>query len=237
MSKQLARIVALAAVAALAIVAFASASASAATWTVEGKTLTEGTANGLAVNATLKKESTAVLKGEVLGQEFLLTSTKLTSLNGLIYQELPGVAKDEGVLEFSELTLDKPAGCKVKGGVVKTKQLTSELVPHPKGEGEEGNNRGYDKFFPEEGEVFTTITLEGCAAAGPYNVKGVVYGQGEAWGTEKAEQPLTFSPTVNSTLGGSLTLGVKPATLTAEGVNHLAVKTEEGNLKTFGADK
>jgi hypothetical protein len=209
----------------LAIAAFASASASAATWTVEGKALTEGTANGVAVNAALQKETVAVLEGEVLGQPFLLTSKKLTSTGGLIYQAAPGVAKDEGVLEYTELTVDKPSGCKVKNGVVKTKQLTSELVAH------EGTNHAFDKFFPEEGEVFATITLEGCAVAGSYNVKGVVYGEGNEWGVSKVEQPLALSPAINSTLGGSLTLGVKPATLTMSGVNTLA------SGLSFGADK
>ena len=223
--KHLAKIIGLAVMAALAISAFASASASAATWTVEGAKLSgEGTANGVAANASLT--GTGELKGEVLGTKITLTATTLTSSSGTIFQE-GTKAKDSGFLEFSGLSVDG-AACKVKEPV-KTKSLTSELVDHS------GSTHAFDKFFPEEGETFATVTLEvasglPCPIAGSYNVKGTVYGEGNVWGTPGATQTLLFNPTINSTLGGSLTLGTKPAELFVDADNTLA------SGKSFSAD-
>jgi hypothetical protein len=221
--KHVVKIIGLAVMAALAISAFASASASAATWTVEGAKLEEGTAKGVSASAKLKTGTTAVLEGELLGQEFVLTSTTLSSSSGTIFQE-GTKAKDSGVLEFSGLSVDKPSPTCAVESPIKTKSLTSELVDHS------GSTKAYDKFFPEEGEVFATIKVSGCAVAGSYNVKGVVYGEAEAWGVSLASQPLKFNPTINATLGGSLTLGTKAAKLSAEGVNTLA------SGKAFSAD-
>lgn len=182
----------------------------------------EGTANGVKAHAVLKEGTTATLKGEVLNSKVTITATTLSSSSGTIFQE-GTLAKDSGILEFSGLSVDEPAGCKVKSPI-KTKELTSELVDHA------GNEHAYDKFFPETGEVFATVTIEGCAIAGSYNVKGKVYGEANKWATPAAKQPLAFSPAINTTLGGELTLGTKPAELTLEGVNTL----ESG--KSFSAD-
>ena len=220
--KHLGKIIGLAVMAALVISAFASASASAATWTVEGTKLGEGTANGVSAHAVLKTGTVGTLKGTLLGKKFVLTAATLSSSSGTIFQE-GAKAKDSGFLEFSNLTVHEPAGCTVESPI-KTKALTSELVDHS------GSADAYDKFFPEEGEVFATIKVSGCAVAGSYNVKGVVYGTAEEWGKALAVQPLTFNPTINATLGGSLTLGSNAAELFAEGENTLA------SGKSFSAD-
>jgi hypothetical protein len=220
--KYLRKILGLAAVGALTITAFVSASASAATWTVEGAKLSEGTSNGVSFNAGLKTGTVAALAGTLLGQEVLLTAHHVTCTNCTFF--IVGLAADwEGVLDFSNFTVDKPAGCKVKEPI-STKALKGELVDHS------GSERMYEKVLPAEGEVFATITVEGCAVAGSYNVKGVVYGEGEKWGTSLAAQPLKFTPAINTTLGGSLTLGTSVATLSAEGVNTLT------SGKKFSAD-
>jgi hypothetical protein len=148
---------------------------------------------------------------------------------GTIFQE-GNVAKDSGILTFSGLTVDEPAGCAVESPI-KTKPLTTELVTHKffdmyeiggiKFKVETTSARAYDKFFPEEGEVFATIKVTGCAVAGSYNLKGVVYGEAEEWGVERVSQQLNFSPGVNATLGGSLTLGSNAAELTASATTHL----------------
>jgi hypothetical protein len=222
--RHLVKVMGLAVMAALAISAFASASASATPkWTVEGVGLGEGTSKGIKAHAVLKTGSTAKLEGEILGQKFKLTATTLSSKNGTIFQEATK-AKDSGILVFSGLSVDEPVGCGVESPI-ETKALTSELVEHS------GSTRAYDKFFPEEGEVFATVKVTGCAVAGSYNVKGFVFGQAEEWGKELTKQPLLFNPEINETLKGSLTLGVKPAKLFAEGVNTL--ESEQG----FSADK
>jgi hypothetical protein len=212
------KILGVAVMASLAISAFAAASASASHWTVggSGATLTEATN----VEASLKPETSAKLVGTLLGQTFELTATTLSSSgwegtgSATIYQE-GLLSKAKGRLSFSGLTVDKPSGCTVTSPIV-TKNLTAELIDHT------GNEHAFVKFFPEEGATFATIVVKGCAVAGSYPVKGTVYGEGNVWGTETAEQPLNFSPAINETLGGALTLGVNPATLTAEGINKLS---------------
>ena len=212
--KHLAKLIGLAVMAALVISAFASASASAATWTVEGAKLGEGTANGVPAHASLKSGASAMMRVTLLGKKFAITAATFSSLGGTIFQEGTR-AKASGVLEFSGLTVHEPAGCTVEAPI-KTKALTGELVDHS------GSSLAYAKFVPEEGEVFTTLKISGCAIAGSYNLKGVVYGQGEEWGKELKFQPLKFSPTINSTLGGSFTAGSNSAELFMESENTLA---------------
>jgi hypothetical protein len=230
-NKRLAKVVGLAIVAVLAISAFASASASAAQWTVEGAKIK---AEGEAASAKLKTGTSGTLTGTLLGQEFVLTASALKSESGLLFQE-GTKATFSGFLSFSGFTVHKPAGCKVKEPI-KTRELTGELVDHA------GSEHAFARFRPseiKEGkkvfiETFATVTVEGCAVAGSYQVKtGLttgVYGEAEKWGTSLAEQPLKFTPAINATPGGTLTLGTSVATLSAEGVNTLT------SGKKFSAD-
>jgi hypothetical protein len=140
------------------------------TWKVEGSSL--GTGESRNVTAQLKAGTTATLKGTLLGQQFELTATALSSAGwggvGSATIEQSGTsAKARGRLSFSGLTVDKPAGCTVTEPIV---------------------------------------------------MKAV-------------SQPLLFSPAINTTLGGALTMGTNAATLTAETTNHL----ETGQI--FGAVK
>ena len=196
--------------ASLALLAVAGTSAQAATWTVEGSKISEK----ISLESGLKKETTAKLVGKVLGSEIVITAQKMAGSEGVIIQS-GSVAKTSGIIEFSELSVDTPAGCKVESPI-KTKTLTSEAVDHS------GNVHAFGKAFPEEGEVFATIKISGCAIAGSYNVKGTVYGEAEEWGTALATQPIKTTPAINETLGGSLTLGTSAATMTAESVGNLA---------------
>jgi hypothetical protein len=221
--KNLAKVVGLAMAIALVTSAFAAASASATTWSVSGSPLAEGKANGKTVNASLKAGTTATLKGKLLGQEFVLHATTLSSENGLIYQE-GSAAKDSGVLVFSGLSVEKPSPACEVASPIKTKPLASELTMDVG-----GSETAYDKFVPAEGLVFATITVKGCAVAGSYNVKGEVFGEGNEYGVEETPQPLNFSPAINASQGGSLTLGSNAAELTLEGENTLSPAA------TFGA--
>jgi hypothetical protein len=177
----------------------------------------------------MKEGTTATLKLTLFGQPLDLTASTLASAgwggvgSATIKQE--GTKASATVtLGFSGLKVDRPAGCTVAEPLV-TRDLTAEVVEHPTSE------HAYVKFFPEEGETFATIVVKNCAVAGSYPVKGTVYGEGDVWGTESVNQPLNFSPAINETLKGALTLGVKPAKLTAEGTNHLASEV------AFGAEK
>ncbi|MCW2982184.1 MAG: hypothetical protein JWO14_3911 [Solirubrobacterales bacterium] len=218
--KHLAKIISLAAMAALMISAVAAASASAHTWKIAGTSLSGS--NG--VTAELASGTHATLTGTLLGQEFVLDAGHLTSEEGKITQN-GTVAEDSGKLIFSELTVTKPANCSVTSPI-KTKALKTELVAHT------GSTHAFDKFAPASGEVFATIEVTGCSVEGLYNVKGTTYGEAETWGNELVAQPLAFSPAINTTLGGALTLGSNAATLTASGLNHLS-GTNVG--KVFGA--
>jgi len=221
--KHLAKILGLAVTAALVISAVAAAAASAHTWTISGSNLASGSSETVA--AELAAGSTATLTGTLLGQEFVLNSTKLTSEEGKITQG--SNAEDSGKLVFSELTVVKPAGCHVTSPI-RTKALKTELVSRT------GDEQAYDKFTPASGETFATIEVFGCAVEGLYNVKGVAYGKGNAWGTEAVNQPLEFTPAINELFGAGLTLGTNPATLTANGTNHL---TGPHAGQVFGAIK
>jgi hypothetical protein len=213
----------LAIVVALTIGAFASASASAATWTVEGSKLSEGTANGLPTSTKLKAGTTATLKSTLLGQEFVLTASSLSISSGTIFQE-GSKAKGSGVLELSGLSIDKPAGCSVESPI-KTKALTSELVDVA------GNENRFQKIFPEEGEVLATIKVSGCALAGSYNLKGVIYALDSPWGILLALMLWAINTHINHTAAGSgVTLGASPAELSAE------FETGLSSGKKFGGD-
>jgi hypothetical protein len=226
--KHLLRTLGLALMAVMAFGAIAVASAQATIteaghWKVAGTKLAEGTTNGKGVNANLKAGTTATLKGELLSIKVKITAGTLSATEGLIYNAPK--AHDEGFLNFGSLTVVEPAGCTAVGtsgaSTITTTKLTSQLVDHST------STHAYDKFFTEtvegEPEAIAKVKLTGakCLIAGTYPVKGTVYGEGNVWGTEIAEQPLVFSPAINATLGGSLTLGPNPATFEAEVINTL----------------
>jgi hypothetical protein len=224
--KHLLRTLGLALMAVMAFGAIAVASAQATIteaghWKVAGTKLAEGTSKG--VGAKLKTGTTATLKGELLSIKVTITAGTLSATEGLIYNKPK--AHDEGFLNFGSLTVVEPANCTAVSttgaSTITTSKLTSQLFDHST------STHAYDKFFTEtvegEPEAFAKVKLTGakCAVAGTYPVKGTVFGEGNVWETEVAEQPLKFSPTINTTLGGSLTLGPNPATLEAEAINTL----------------
>lgn len=220
--RNLARIVGLVVVSLIAITVVQSAVASAATWTVEGKKLSEGTANGLASEAALEIGTTATFKGKVLGQEFVLTAKKVSSSSGTIFQE-GTKAKSSGAYEFSELTVDKPAGCTVSSPI-KTNAMTGELVDHS------GSSDLFEKFVPEEGETIATIKISGCAIAGSYPLKGTFYGEDGIWGLIRRILGLNINGTVNTTLSGTITFAGGCIDFSAS----ISITLSTG--KEFGAD-
>ncbi|MCW2982188.1 MAG: hypothetical protein JWO14_3915 [Solirubrobacterales bacterium] len=191
--------------------ALAAASASAHTWKIDGSNLS-GSAN---VALELPAGTVATLTATLLGQEVIIDMSHLTSEEGKITQN-GTVAEDSGKLIFSGVTVRKPSNCDVTSPI-KTKALKTELVAH------NGSTHFFDKFVPASGEVFSTIEVTGCSLEGLYNLKGSFYGEGETWGNELVNEPLAFSPAINTTLGGSLTWGSNPGTLTMHVLEHLSV--------------
>lgn len=220
------KILGLAVMAALALSVFTAASAPAATWKVEGASLSHGESRN--ATAALKEGTGLTLTGTILGQHFHITFTSLFSTgwsggSGSINQS-GTIAKLILRYIFSSIHIHTPAGCTVTSPF-ETKNLTAEVVSHKESE------TAYVKFFPEEGETLGTIVVKGCAVAGSYPLKGVFYGEGNKFGEEFVNQKLNFSPTINTILGGNVTLGTGPATLTAETTYHLESGSKFGVVK------
>jgi hypothetical protein len=183
----------------LACAAMTASAASARSWTVAGSTLSgsESTACKLAAGGS------AILKG---GSSIVFHATQVKCVGTPKIENVAGKGVDSGKLEFSGVTITKPLGCSVVGGVITTIALTSELIELP------GDSHGYDLFKPASGEKFMTIETTGTCA-GTYPVKGSIAGQGNVWGTEVAEQPLAFSPSIDLLTGHQLKFGGEPLTM------------------------
>jgi hypothetical protein len=210
--KHLITILGLVVLGSLAGSAFAVTSAQAHNWLSNHLKIVNNSA--LDVTIEMEPKTTAVIKGTVMGGEFLLTATTLDSDNGLLTQS-GTTAKDSGSLTLSGLTVDKPAGCTVTSPV-ETKPLTSEVVTHT------GSNLVYDKWFAETGETIATVTVTGCGIAGSYALKSKeFFSKGNEFGVEVVNQPFEFSEAINKTLKGSMTLAGNAVEFTASTTTHL----------------
>lgn len=208
--------IALAAFAALGAVLASSAVAGtpvteAAAWTKtvggETKTIAE---EGITCRHTAGEEN-FVFKSKVLGQNLKMTGTGISCTGAKVVTTGSGatsMAGAEGVIEFSSITVNEPAGCVAPN--VKTNTLVADLQMDSV-----NKNNGYVKFTPKTGTTFANIKLEKCAAAGTYPVNGVVYGQATSPTNEhKVNQQVAGNETTHAM--SSLTLGKEAATLTGE---------------------
>jgi len=214
--------IALVASLALAAVFAGSASATATTtksfWTTGGAALASGSTAAVKCSAA----ENFILKGTVAGAETEIKATTLECPSGAVIKQEGEQAIATGTLKFSGLTVLKPAGCKTNASIT-TKALTAKTFM-------EGTTV-YTKFEPTTETTFANVPLTECAAEGTYPAKGVVFGQASnPTGVEAANQPLTFSGTINTTAGGSLTLGTNPATISGKANNELV------SGATFSAD-
>ena len=194
-------------VAVLAMTAVAASAANASEWYI-GATKLSGSEE---VKAEASEKFT--LESEVLGAKFKLTATTLSCAGCTISN--PG-AKSAGKLSFTGLTVDEPAGCSVASPIT-TNALVDEVIMDPS-----GGEATFDKFTPAEGTTFVNIKITNCAAAGTYPVKGTVTGRSNNTGVAAIKQPLTFNAAEQTTGGGALTLGNKPASLTGKALNYLS---------------
>jgi hypothetical protein len=219
-------IVGLAMVASLAICAVAVASASATTWKANGSLFTNGQSETVTASNSSSLGGTGfTLESKVLGKAFKLTATTLTGSEVKISQS-GSEALDSGKLIFSGLTVVEPSGCGVE--TITTEPLSSKL------ETKTGLTSGLaDHLFPTSGETFAKIKVTTCAIAGTYPVKGSVYGETNKLGVLAVNQPLKFSPAINTAAGGKLLLGTEEAKLTGTGINTLS-GTNAG--KSWGAE-
>jgi len=189
--------------------AFATATTTKSFWREAGTKLSSGTTKAVKCSAG----ASFILKGTVAGAETEIKAAKLECPSGDVIKQEGEQAIATGTLKFSELTVLKPAGCKTNASIT-TKALTAKTFM-------EGTTT-YERFAPTEGEVFANVPLTECAAEGTYPAKGNVFGQASnPTGTEAANQPLTFSGAINTTAGGSLTLGTNAATISGVANNEL----------------
>jgi len=198
----------LALAAVLASSAFATATTAKSYWSVAGTSLASGETAAIICSAAEGQDF--VLGGTVAGTEAEISATSLECPSGGVIKQEGEHAVATGTLKFSGLTVRKPAGCTTSASIT-TKALTAKIYM-------EGVTV-YTRFAPTAGETgtFASISLEGCAAEGTYPIKGTLFGQwSNATETAATDQPLTFSPTIQSNAGGSMTLGSEPMGFTGK---------------------
>ncbi len=96
--------------------------------------------------------------------------------------------------------IKKPTGCKITGEEVETEELGGQVWME--------GTKALARLAPEVGTEWAEIEIEGCAIAGAYPLKGVLFGEHvNATNVSAAEQEVTFSGTINEAAGGALTFG------------------------------
>ncbi|MGH2938112.1 MAG: hypothetical protein ACRDPE_08330 [Solirubrobacterales bacterium] len=181
-------------------------------WYKNGTVLASGEANALALTCTVGEHEGAsrfVLESTVIGLPLKLTATGVSCPGGKIFNE-SGRAKATGKIKFTGVTVDEPAGCSVAGGSIESAALNSEVWME-----ENSAEKVFQRFVPASGTTLATIEFEGCALEGIFPLKGTLFGESvNSTGVEGTSQGFTFSNAINTTAGGSLTLGKSAATLT-----------------------
>lgn len=206
-SRRILKAFGLAFVVALALAAIGAASANAFTWKIAGGKLKGGEEETLTVR--LNAGSKLALRVKIGGTFFKFTSEEVVETVGTaLFQDAgTGNAESEMILELKKLKVTEPAGCTVTEPI-KTSVLAGayELV----------GGTLYEKFVPKVAAQLATFEVKGCALAAKYELKGSAFGLVEPAKTELVEQPLTFSPAINTAAGGVLTVNGAGTELTAE---------------------
>jgi hypothetical protein len=209
-------VVVLALGAVMASSAFAAATTTDTKWTWNGAVLGEGSANAKTLTAGLVEGTKGVLASEIGETALTLESTGLECIECKIENPTGGgSATGTGKLKFTGITVASNPNCQVTGGSVTTNLLTVDpdyMI----------STTNYALFKPNTGTAFATVPIVKktgltCPIAGNYIVSGTVFVQTQnATGVTARIQKVNSSGTINSTAGGSLTFGTKPATLTGE---------------------
>ena len=154
--------------------------------------------------------TSGTLTSKVLGSPFKVTFSVFETTNTVLVESGPIAVHTAAAWHFFSITVHEPAGCTV--APIQTTGLTGTAQM---GNTEATKNSVYTKFAPSSGEVLATIKLTGCAAAGSYQLKGVLYMKAvNPTSTAAVWQESLTSGEINSSQGGALTLGKEPATLT-----------------------
>jgi hypothetical protein len=223
------------ALAVMASSASAAVSTKAAQWylgTAPGTTLALGTSKAMEGKAT----ENGVLKTEIGGLPVELESTAFKCEgckieNKAVTSLTPPIAYGEGKILFENVTVKKPVGCTVTGETGAGKILTKQLTIHADWmDTTAGNEHAFVQFIPAAGAstTFAQFELSGgeCAAiGGKKNVTGSVFGEStNNTGVAAESQVIKFSEAIQTTSGGGLFVGIKPATFKGAGSFNLTSK-------------
>lgn len=179
------------------------------TWFKNGAEIPAGT--DVAVDCHASGGTTITFHGTIAGAKITLTATGAQCLGGVITNDSsPMAATDRYQLRLTGVTLDEPAGCKVPSTLT-TKELKGEIY----GDSVVAS-RAYERVVPVEGTTLLTIPIEGCALAGSYPLKGVMFSRAaSSTGVESASQEFISDEETNSFSEG-LTLAGNPVSDTKD---------------------
>lgn len=218
----------------IAISAIAASSASAGNFEESGSAAYIGPAPGT------KLTTTRVLKTEVVSEALMQMTTTIggtpikTAATGYSCLECTiensgANAVGAGKLEATGVHMVEPAKCEDGPTIISNK--VKAVLGMKKG----SSTIATIKFEPASGTTFETAKISGCAIAGSYIVKGVVYAEVVNFtGVFAKNQRLRFSPAIQTDAGeeGSLRFGANPAFITAEAQGSL-----EGGVEWAAKEK
>jgi hypothetical protein len=213
----------------VAAISAAGASAAAVTEPAEwyigaspGSTLTEDRV----LTASASTGTTFKLRSVVSGTTLEITMTGLECVeckitNSPVTEKAGAVAMGRGKLKFTGVSVDTPANCTVRNGssggaagLIETKPLVFHVDWMHEG-------KWFQHWFAATSNILATFQLEGasCPLAATYNLKGTVFSQSKNnTGVQAASHEFLFSPTIQATAGGEMSIGASVAELTGSGI-------------------
>jgi len=212
--------------------ALAAATETTGHWKVGGTALATGESRDVLCATDTETSSNFKLIGKVAGSAVEVEASGIECPEASIFQAEEGghgYARDSGKLKFTGLKVNTPAACSTSATLT-TNPLTSQIMME--------GTKVYDRFKPSSGMTIVVVAISGCAANGNYALKGTLFGLAthvangfhvaNATNEERAAQTLEFSGGINSTAGGTLTLGTEPAELTGALLSSLEVGSNFG---------
>jgi hypothetical protein len=206
----------------IACSASAAVSTTAAKWFANGTALTE-TALGLTVKGVAAHDTFTTEIGTTK-VHFTIPAVSCDATcvarNRPITSKAGAVATGGVKLRFESVSVVEPAGCTVTSEAgISGQILTKSLALHADWmDTMTTNKKAFVQFIPETGTTIAQFELSGgeCAGiSGKRNISGSFFAESKNnTGVESKIQELVFSPAVQSTSGGGLLVGTKPAEFT-----------------------
>jgi hypothetical protein len=193
-----------------------------------GTTLPVGTDEAVSLEMVEHPEigKKSVFTTTIAGLPVKLTSTALSCseckiTNKEVTEKAGAIAYGTGTVNFENVTVSEPAGCKVSSDTGVAGKVTTKLLEiHADWmDTTAGNNKAFIQIRPDNGgAVFAQFKLSGggCEAIeGSYNVTGSLFHESISdTGVFATQQGCFFGPFVQTTAGAGLKVGANAATLT-----------------------